>query len=1383
MNRAITSKEKRKSSFNILEKENELNMLTSELKPEELSIICQRHNEKKELSEAANLVKNFVCVLKEGMKNNYEDENNLKRISINKINMKRTSEGNKFYRFGSKKPMDNYKRKSFDVSFHLSPRKNSSRLSLNEYKKKLLKKITVKNYNPNRLSLNSIDDKSDRTKIKHRHSYNGNEFFFNNLKPEIKVHKSESINEDDEDIKKMLNNSPKKSALKGNDFIKKKVGFNDNNINYFNNRLSLNSSSSSEYFNKSLKYMKTENNLNNSFLNYKFSLNIENDDDDLLNKSVINSNQILKLNDLKKEIKNSFIGGEIKSTKLNEGKKYLFDDIIRKNTIKSESEEEVDITFKEQRYRNLQRKGYVYDSFDDEENILDEEIYSFFIKPESTFIIFFDFLITISSVYYLIYIPYFLGSNKIFCINNKGYFLDIFIDVIYIFDLILPFFVAFYNFDEILKTHFKDRCINYLTGWFFLDLIEAIPLRTIFKLFDKKCKQELFLINPYQPEYHYLLLVFRMFKIFKVLSKNKFLDYISKLLNNIEYFSNYLTLYSSIAIFSLALHIVSNIFIFIGNNEFPGWISLFGYNNDPYIKLYLVAIYYTITTLTTVGYGDLYCATKSEKIFGMFMEVVGIFAYSWALTSVSNYVKVLNEKTEEYEKNLQILEEIKLTYPKLSDDLYDRICRYLKYKQDKEQLDKNIIIECLPVNLSNLLVYEMYKPIIDNFIFFKSFDNVDFIVKVILNFKPIIAMRNDILIKEGDLVEDIIFVKKGKLSLELPLNKNPKVQKTKTIINQTLKNSPSMLLRTQTNLDPFKRRRSSIFQNVQTFNQVKTLINRDKKKEEEEEEENKNIQIFKILEIRKNEHFGDILMFLNQRSPLNLRVKTKKVELFFLNKTDAIDISTSYPSIWQKINIKSLFNYEQMKRLMNKIIKIFKSSYGLNNYNPLTQLENKNTINSTINPFELIDEEDELQSIPSFSDNYFENYDNEDQIKLAQTLNRINTKTNTLNTIKEITTIEENSNDENNYGSEEKEMNKISEKSENEEDSNSNNKSEIINNDSKENKNLEIQKTFKSENTNRHKSISDDIEKTPFKPEDINDEIYPDETFVNSNKNNENEKEESQLKKILNNFINNNNHNFNNDDISICSTEISFTLNSEYENLNQLSDYKYSKDNKLRNKVKNFLKEELNESFSRKVSKSVTSSFENEEEENENDNDNDIDIDNESNVDLKSIGSRKYNINNPNKRRQSVSFFKSFNFNKKNNNVLRKTGTTKQDERNLQILNFQNRSKKSNNFIENRKTRKEVIHKSTIKSKKNLLRTISKNIERNQINLNNPDLFYSEYFHKILDKKKFQHGEYPLNKEEEELMNKLEKKSTFSRINSLSNNLTLNFSPTIREQN
>ena len=55
---------------------------------------------------------------------------------------------------------------------------------------------------------------------------------------------------------------------------------------------------------------------------------------------------------------------------------------------------------------------------------------------------------------------------------------------------------------------------------------------------------------------------------------------------------------------------------------------------------------------------------------------------------------------------------------------------------------------------------------------------------------------------------------------------------------------------------------------------------------------------------------------------------------------------------------------------------------------------------------------------------------------------------------------------------------------------------------------------------------------------------------------------------------NNNNDNNTNLNCSICSTEISFTLNSEYENINELSDYKYSKDLKLKQKVHRILKNE-----------------------------------------------------------------------------------------------------------------------------------------------------------------------------------------------------------------
>ena len=1315
---------------------NKIKMLTREIEPEELSLIRQKHNEKKELLEAADLVRDFVNVLKEGMQKNYDDNksNHLTKIIDSQSIKNLTLDGSFiFNKFNSKK---SYERKSFDSM------KNP--LSFN-----FQNNFYTNNINPN--NNNRIISKKN-SKSKHPDDKN------KDITIEINPPSDDII-----DSQIALNNSSSHNIIKNckEDFykIKKSIELPKENLKKNYNRLSLDKKNNIVF----------GQNFKNSFLS-------ESDASEIENRSLMHSSSIsydyeniLKLNDIKKQIKSTFIGEQNNDSKIKNNEKYLDDELNNSN-------QTTDINFIEQRYRVLQRKGYVYDSLDDEEN-LDEEKRRFFIKPESRFIILFDFFLTLSSLYYLTYIPYFLGSREFFC-QNSSYFireniLELFVDFVFIFDFILPFFTAFYNFDEILQTRFRQRSKKYLKGWFILDLLQAIPLKTIFTLFDRKCKNKEYLTNPlYNDEFHYLLLCIRQLKIFKVFYKNKFLTFLSNYLNEFEYFSDYLTVYISILTFLIAIHIVSNIFIFIGRNDYPNWIITFGYSGCSYYELYLIGIYYTITTLTTVGYGDLHCTSKSEKVFGMFMEVVGIFAYSFALTSVSNYVKVLHERTEQYEKNCKILEEIKITNPKLPEDLYERIARYLKYKQDKEQFDKNIIIDCLPVNLSNLLVFEMYKPIIENFVFFKNFDNVDFIVKVILNFKPILAVKNDMIIKEGDFVEDIIFVKKGKLSLELPLDSNPKNNNLQTILkqseinpllpstiigNQNIKNNGNLFLKQQGNIQNdgqfFVRRHSSIFQNIQTFSEVKKkkrkirrFFNKFRRKKKKIVKKS-NVQNYKILEIRKNEHFGDILMFLNQRSPLNLRVKTKKAELFFLNKTDAIDISTSYPSIWEKINVKSLFNYEQIKRLMNKIIKIFNNSHGLINYNPLSKFTVDNNYgNTTLAPYEIYDEEDELKSIPTLS-----NYDSEKEyIRNTQSIK----KKKSPNKSTAIKVIQENS-----CESDCTSFEKISEKSF-EEDSHVENQSII------DSQNDDTPKSNMSKFTNRHKTKSN-FEKhnvTPFQPEEINDEIYPDETFINSPNKFIKDKEMFNEQCLKNKLYNNNNI----DNVSICSTEISFSIKSEYENIDEISDYKYSKDISLRNKVKKILKNE-DEIESNLTKEFSDSNFLNTSENYKSDYNGSPTL-NPNNI-KKGITYKNTNSTNKKGQRKSISFLKLPVSTKPISN-LRKTGTSTQSENNSQ---YQNKYTKSS------KKRKAIQH-STTKNKTNLLKALNKNIERNQINLNNPDLFYSEYFVKILGKTKEQQGDNPLNKETEELINKLEKKNTISRMNTLNNNLTNNLSSAFKEQ-
>ena len=79
----------------------------------------------------------------------------------------------------------------------------------------------------------------------------------------------------------------------------------------------------------------------------------------------------------------------------------------------------------------------------------------------------------------------------------------------------------------------------------------------------------------------------------------------------------------------------------------------------------------------------------------------------------------------------------------------------------------------------------------------------------------------------------------------------------------------------------------------------------------------------KLLDLRQNEHYGDIMMFLNKRSPLQLKVGSKYAELFYLRKTDAINISMLFPDIWRQIISNSLYNMKQINILITRALNYF----------------------------------------------------------------------------------------------------------------------------------------------------------------------------------------------------------------------------------------------------------------------------------------------------------------------------------------------------------------------------------------------------------------------------------------------------------------------------
>lgn len=95
-------------------------------------------------------------------------------------------------------------------------------------------------------------------------------------------------------------------------------------------------------------------------------------------------------------------------------------------------------------------------------------------------------------------------------------------------------------------------------------------------------------------------------------------------------------LFFFLLIFVLASHIATCLWLIIAtqvstDSNYSGtWIGEFGFKNDDYAALYCVSFYWTITTITTVGYGDIYGTNDLERIFCSIIMIIGVVLFSLA---------------------------------------------------------------------------------------------------------------------------------------------------------------------------------------------------------------------------------------------------------------------------------------------------------------------------------------------------------------------------------------------------------------------------------------------------------------------------------------------------------------------------------------------------------------------------------------------------------------------------------------------------------------------------------------------------------------------------------------------------------------------------------
>jgi hypothetical protein len=84
-----------------------------------------------------------------------------------------------------------------------------------------------------------------------------------------------------------------------------------------------------------------------------------------------------------------------------------------------------------------------------------------------------------------------------------------------------------------------------------------------------------------------------------------------------------------------------------------------------------------MTTMTTVGYGDIVCISLIERIFHIILLAIGTILYTFLVSKISYYLRDQSHEQIKLNKDLDTLENIRISNPNMPFKLYYKIKNHL----------------------------------------------------------------------------------------------------------------------------------------------------------------------------------------------------------------------------------------------------------------------------------------------------------------------------------------------------------------------------------------------------------------------------------------------------------------------------------------------------------------------------------------------------------------------------------------------------------------------------------------------------------------------------------------------------------------------------------
>ncbi|XP_033129080.1 potassium channel KAT2 [Brassica rapa] len=271
-------------------------------------------------------------------------------------------------------------------------------------------------------------------------------------------------------------------------------------------------------------------------------------------------------------------------------------------------------------------------------------------------------------------------------------------------DIVLTFFVAYLDSHSyLLVDNPKKIAIRYLSTWFAFDVCSTAPFQSLSLLFN----------------YNGSEIGFRVLSMLRLWRLRRVSSLFARLEKDIRfnYFWTRCTKLISVTLF--AVH-CAGCFNYLIAEQYPDptktWIGAV-YPNFKEASLwsrYVTALYWSITTLTTTGYGDLHAENPREMLFDVFYMLFNLGFTSYLIGNMTNLVVHWTSRTRTFRDTVRAASEFASRNqlpPNIQDQMLSHICLKFKTEGLKQQETLNGLPKAIRSSIANYLFLHILQKV------------------------------------------------------------------------------------------------------------------------------------------------------------------------------------------------------------------------------------------------------------------------------------------------------------------------------------------------------------------------------------------------------------------------------------------------------------------------------------------------------------------------------------------------------------------------------------------------------------------------------------------------------------------------------------------------